>query len=164
MADEAETEKPVPVESVAARKGERMKSSYPEFVGADESSRLYREVCTAVFFGCSLRLRRGCVQQEQPCKQGDESRFAHRSCRFRLFSIIDARKFCFVAWAGIFFLARAWLVLAEGDDGHTQRRNIRRRGVRFLRRGPVSPGRPKGAYRKAASMGIGERSAGTVFP
>ena len=98
----AETEKPVPVESVAARKGERMKSSYPEFVGADESSRLYREVCTAVFFGCSLRLRRGCVQQEQPCKQGDESRFAHRSCRFRLFSIIDARKFCFVAWPGIF--------------------------------------------------------------
>ena len=31
------------------------------------------------------------LQQEQPCKQGDESRFAHRSCRFRLFSIIDAR-------------------------------------------------------------------------
>ena len=99
---DAETEKPVPVEGVAARKGERMKSSYPEFVGADESSRLYREVCTAVLLGCSLRLRRGCVQQKQPCKQGDESRFAHRSCRFRLFSIIDARKFRFVAWAGIF--------------------------------------------------------------
>lgn len=46
-----------------------MKSSYPEFVGADESSRLYREVCTAVFSGVPCACVVGACSRNSPASR-----------------------------------------------------------------------------------------------
>lgn len=120
-----------------------MKSSYPEFVGADESSRLYREVCAAVLFGsCACVV--GACSRNSPASRVMKVVLPIGRVGFGYFQLQMHGSFVLLHGPE-FFLARAWPVLAEGDDGHTQRRNIRRRGVRFLRRGPVSPGRPKGA-------------------
>lgn len=136
-----------------------MKSSYPEFVGADESSRLYREVCAAVLFGSCACVVGACSRNSPasrvmkvvlPIGRVGFVIFNYR-CTEVSFCCMDRNFF----WQGRgLYWQRVMTVIRSGETYVAFDSSAEVQCRRAVRR----------ALRKAASMGIGGRSAGAVFP